>query len=241
MRALLPSVITTVTLSCGLAALESVRNNAWDLTLRLILLAAVADGLDGALARYLGATSRMGEQLDSLADIIAFGAAPAFLYSTYFPTSPLAIRFGLPLVFVLGGAFRLARYHAQPSDGVFRGLPITAAGGLLALAVAGPFDLDAGVVAFSALALTGLMVSNHPFPKVERSRRSLLVLLAGAAVALLAWQWLGALALLGVLAFGAYLAWGLAGRAVAALLGKLHHDAPYAGLREAHEPGRPGP
>src|SRR5919202_6281689 len=96
-RNLVPSFVTAVALSCGLAALEATRMGAWDWTLRLILLAAVADGVDGALARQLHSTSPLGGQLDSLADIVAFGAAPAFLFESYFSAAPPLIRFGAAL------------------------------------------------------------------------------------------------------------------------------------------------
>jgi CDP-diacylglycerol--serine O-phosphatidyltransferase len=222
-RAALPSLVTAVTLSCGLASLEATRLNAWDWTLRLILLAAIADGIDGALARHLQSTSPMGEQLDSLADIVAFGAAPAFLLATHLATLNEPLRFGVALAFVLAGAYRLARFHAQPLDNVFCGLPITAAGSLLTLAVAGPLGLDTTALVSVAIALTVLMVCRHQFPKVARSSRSGVLLLVLAALPLLVWPRIETLAVLGIISFGAYVIWGLAGRSAVGLIEKILH------------------
>lgn len=210
-RQLLPALVTVVALAGGLAALEAARAGAWDLSLRLILLAAVADGVDGPLARWLGATSAIGEQLDSLADIVAFGVAPAFLFWTYYGQSSDPVRFGVGLVFVLAGAYRLARFHAEPADGVFSGLPITAAGPLLALAVAGPFNAgvrDAGVFGIS---LAALMTSHIPFPTLTQSRRWLLPGIAATSLPIALWHRVETLAAAAALAFGLYVVWNLVG------------------------------
>jgi phosphatidylserine synthase len=181
----------------------------------------------------------MGEQLDSLADIVAFGAAPAFLLATYLAPVPEPIRFGVALAFVLGGAYRLARFHAQPLEHVFCGLPITAAGSLLALAVAGPFGLDATAVVSVALALTLLMVCRHQFPKVVRSSRSIMVLLVLGALPLLVWPRMETLAVLGAITLGAYVAWGLGGRTAVGLVDKLLQPVRLAVEGKAGRPGRP--
>ena len=208
-RQSLPAVATMLGLTCGLAAIEAVRAGAWDLALRLILLAAVADGVDGALARRLRATSPMGEQLDSLADIIAFGAAPAFLFSTYYQHVSDPVRFGVALAFVLAGAYRLARFHAQPRDGVFCGLPISVAGPTLAVTIAGPFGIGGREAGAIAVALTALMVCRRPFPTFARSRRRLLPAVAAAALGVVAWPRVETVAVVAAIALGAYVVWGL--------------------------------
>lgn len=210
-RQFLPTLVTMVALACGLAALEAARVTAWDLALRLILLAAIADGFDGVLARQLGVTSTMGEQLDSLVDIVAFGTAPAFLFWTHYGDAPAALRFGAPFAFVLAGAYRLARFHAQPTDGDFRGLPITVAGPLLALAVAGPFGLGAWGAAGIGIALAALMVHHHAFPTLIPSRRWLVPAIVAAAVPVALWPRVETLATVAALTLGAYVLWGLVG------------------------------
>lgn len=105
-------------------------------------IAAVIDFLDGFVARLLGATSEMGKQLDSLADVVSFGVAPAFIIYQFLrlsfaqhedgldiPTAWLAPAFILPCA----GAYRLARFNidTEQSEG-FKGVPIPAAGLLVA-------------------------------------------------------------------------------------------------------------
>jgi CDP-diacylglycerol--serine O-phosphatidyltransferase len=205
----LPAVVTMVTLTCGLAALEAARVGAWELALRLILLAMVADGVDGPLARRLRATSPMGRQLDSLADVVAFGAAPAFLFSTYYGGAPDPVRLGVALAFVLAGAYRLARFHAQPPEGVFRGLPITAAGPLLTVTVAGPFGAGAREAGGVGIGLAALMVCHHPFPTLGQSRRWLLPGIAAASLPVALWSWGETLAIVTALTLGTYVVWGV--------------------------------
>lgn len=198
-----------ITLSCGLAAIEAARTGNWDWSLRLILLATVADGIDGALARQLRASSEMGEQLDSLADIVAFGAAPALLFVTVFTTAPAPIRYGVGLLFVLGGAFRLARFHAQPADGIFLGLPITAGGALMALIAAGPFGLNYWLAACLAIGTAILMVCQVPFPKLSRLKMNLVGIMLVVSIPILVWPQVETIAIVAALVMGAYIVWGL--------------------------------
>jgi CDP-diacylglycerol--serine O-phosphatidyltransferase len=216
-RQIVPAMVTVVTLAAGLAALEAARVGAWDLSLSLVLLAAVADGVDGPLARRLGATSAMGEQLDSLADIVAFAVAPAFLFRTYYGQESDPVRFGVALVFVLAGAYRLARFQVEPNDGVFSGLPITAAGPLLATTVAGPFNAGAREAGAVAIGLAALMACRHPFPKFTRSHRRLLPGIAATSLAITLWPRVETVAVVAVLTLGIYAVWGLVG-------GLVNHD-----------------
>ena len=94
------------------------------------------DSMDGRLARMLKADSQLGKELDSLADIVTFGVAPSFLvYYTYFH------QFGILGTLVAGlfplfGAYRLARFNIstdKSSLNYFIGVPITAAGGIMAI------------------------------------------------------------------------------------------------------------
>ena len=232
LRQALPTAVTMVALACGLAALEAARVSAWDLSLRLILLAAVADGVDGMLARRLRATSAIGEQLDSLADIIAFGAAPAFLFSAYYDGA-FPLRLGAALAFVLAGAYRLARFHAQLSQSAFCGLPITAAGPLFAVAVAGPFGLGMREAGAIGIGLVALMISHHPFPQVGRSRRWLLPAVAGASLPVVLWPQVETVAVVAALTLVTYVAWGVVGQVVA------HDGMPATGVEEVRDIGRP--
>jgi len=99
----------------------------------LILLGGMVDFFDGYLARKLKAESDMGKQLDSFADIITFGIAPIclvnYIYSCHSPVLVIVAS----LIFMMAGAYRLARYNLNDFSSHFMGLPITAAGIVLAV------------------------------------------------------------------------------------------------------------
>ncbi len=208
-RQLLPTLATTLTLTSGLVAIEAARAGSWDVSLGLILLAMLADGVDGPLARRLGATSTLGEQLDSLADVIAFSVAPAFLFSTYYVGTATPVRLGVALAFVLAGAFRLARFHAQPIRGAFSGLPTTVAGPLLGVTVAGPFGVGVREAGAVGLGLAALMVCHHPFPTLARSPRWFLPAIIAALLPVGLWPQIETLAIVAAVTLGAYVLWSL--------------------------------
>lgn len=184
-RAWVPTLITLATLSFGFLALGAAHLGEWTQALLLILAAGLADGLDGAAARKLGVTSALGEQLDSLADIVAFGVAPAFLFATVHAQAPVLLRGVVAIGFVQAGAFRLARFHSLPAGTTFCGLPITAAGVMLAAAVAGPFALSAESSGIVAALLSVLMVCKVRFPKLGALGNVLAPVALGAAALLL--------------------------------------------------------
>jgi CDP-diacylglycerol--serine O-phosphatidyltransferase len=145
----LPNVLTGANLFCGFVALtkivqwEASSNSFYDIKVALffILLACIFDLLDGRVARMGGADSPFGREFDSLADIISFGVAPAFLiYSIVlkdvFVNHP-EVGWFIASVYLLCGAFRLARFNclASLSGGGggkdFLGFPIPAAAGLV--------------------------------------------------------------------------------------------------------------
>ena len=137
-RAMIPNAITAVALCMGLTGVSFAIGGEWEKALGSVVLAGVLDGLDGRIARLLRAQSRFGAELDSLADNIAFGTAPAliiFLWSLQ--TAP---RFGwiAALALAVCCALRLARFNArmdaaeQPhkSAGFNTGVPAPAGAGL---------------------------------------------------------------------------------------------------------------
>lgn len=112
----------------------------------LIFLGMFLDGMDGRVARMTNSTSDFGAQLDSLADVVTFGVAPALIAKTVLGISfvdlPGRLLFVFCLIYVLGAALRLARYNVESDrlsrddkphvTKVFRGLPSPAAAGVLA-------------------------------------------------------------------------------------------------------------
>jgi CDP-diacylglycerol--serine O-phosphatidyltransferase len=143
---IIPHILTGTTVVLGVSALLAVLHAACSpqqpgvlplVAAWCITAAAVIDGIDGALARKLKSASPLGRQLDSLADLTAFGIAPPLLvYFRFLRHVPWAAP--AAVIFVLAGAFRLARFSADSSHrnrGFFIGLPVTAGGGALAACV----------------------------------------------------------------------------------------------------------
>ena len=170
MNALLPSVLTGGNLAAGFVALSFVAGGLFLEAALLVALAAGLDLVDGALARLCSAEGEFGRNLDSLADIVSFGAAPAF--ALYLSTLQ-----GLPYVGLVGcasflacGAARLARFPLVKREDRYLGLPIPPAG--LALALLAAVGPPPAVALAAALALGVLMVSRLPFPSVAAVLRA---------------------------------------------------------------------
>src|SRR5690606_21165642 len=113
LRAVLPNAITAAALCSGLTGIRFAIVGDWEKSLFAIILAGLLDGIDGRIARLLKAQSRFGAELDSLADSLSFGMAPAlvlFLWSLQ--DLP---RFGwfAALAFAISCALRLARFNAR--------------------------------------------------------------------------------------------------------------------------------
>ncbi len=134
----IPNIITLFNLLSGVISIYCAMTGQLDLAAWLIFIAAVFDFLDGMAARLLHAKSAIGEQLDSLADVVSFGVAPGFILFQMLSMShgqPMHTSDGfsvLPfLAFIVPafGALRLARFNAEntQSDN-FSGLPIPAVG-----------------------------------------------------------------------------------------------------------------
>jgi CDP-diacylglycerol---serine O-phosphatidyltransferase len=172
----LPNLLTSGSLAAGFLAMVLIfqdnllpifQNNLLGAA-GLVALAAVLDILDGPVARRVGTEGTFGTNLDSLADLVSFGAAPALaLYWGSLYELPV-VGITVCLVFLVCGAWRLARFSICKNPLYFVGCPIPAAGLLVALlAVLRPHPLLALPV---ALALSVLMVSTHPFPTLSGLR-----------------------------------------------------------------------
>lgn len=110
---LLPTLFTTGNLFCGFTSLVQSSQHAFYAAAALVIVAGILDGLDGRIARMTGASSEFGVQFDSLADIVSFGIAPAFLVHQW-GLAPLGRRGWLiAFLFVACAAMRLARFNIQ--------------------------------------------------------------------------------------------------------------------------------
>jgi CDP-diacylglycerol--serine O-phosphatidyltransferase len=146
-RYLAPNLITLSSMIFGLVSLWSAHNGDFALAGWMVIYAVLTDRLDGLVARAVKGTSELGMQLDSFADALNFGIAPAFLILTYLtgrPDQPYHDHGSAPyyLLFIACGGymlcaiFRLARYNVLSDDQVptkiFFGFPTTLSGGMLA-------------------------------------------------------------------------------------------------------------
>ena len=131
LRKHIPNIITSVSLLCGAAGVIFAFSGRLDRAFYLMLAAAACDFLDGLAARLLDAYSKMGKELDSLADLVSFGVLPAMMLVNL----KAAVSFGfppiawVPAILVLFTALRLARYNVEESGPqYFAGLPAPSCG-----------------------------------------------------------------------------------------------------------------
>jgi len=145
----------------GLIAILFVINGTYYLALTALLFAVVFDYFDGKVARLIGREGEFGKQLDSLADTISFGVAPAIFGFTLIQTNFAIIVFTL---FLFAGVLRLARYNIMEFNGEFAGMPITVNGMVVPLVYL--FRVPVQAYPYIYLFLAILMVSPLKFKKL---------------------------------------------------------------------------
>jgi CDP-diacylglycerol---serine O-phosphatidyltransferase len=170
---LIPSLFTTGNLICGFFSLVSTFNGDYFQASLFIILANVLDGLDGLVARITKTTSQFGVELDSLADLVSFGVAPAVLVF-YWALVPWHTWGWLAAcLYVVCGALRLARFNVQIKNVEkthFVGLPIPAAAEMIvatvllyySFGVEGAANKEV-ILLLVIYLLAGLMVSNFKY------------------------------------------------------------------------------
>lgn len=262
----LPTLFTSGNIFLGFVAIVqafegALRVNAGDysdnphfsLAAKALGFAVFFDGLDGRIARMTNTTSDFGRELDSLADVITFGIAPAvlaFVWGVLFVVGPRDFQTHLPragyliaFFYLLCGAVRLARFNIQssapPKPGrsdrrYFVGMPIPAGAGFIAAVVfidpAPIRSVAACITWLVGVAITGLlMVSAWRYPSfkqvsVSKPRTPLIVLIVGG-VAFLIWEWPQPVLLA---AASAYVASGIAIRIVSLIRRRKRAQPPAA-------------
>jgi CDP-diacylglycerol--serine O-phosphatidyltransferase len=173
---ILPNLFTLAALFAGFYAIVMAMNGKFELAAIGIFSAAVLDSLDGRVARMTNTQSAFGEQMDSLSDMVSFGAAPALIIYEWALKGLGKLGWIAAFVYCAGAALRLARFNtniAVVDKRFFQGLPSPAAAALIIGFVwimddAGWRDVwQVGWLAWSTCALTlyaGLtMVTNVPF------------------------------------------------------------------------------
>lgn len=222
-RAAVPNLITGLNLASGLGAALLASQGALLPAAGLILLANVFDALDGRAARLLGVSSPIGAELDSLADVVSFGAAPALLIYKA-ALAPLGVwGFAVAAVFAGAGAFRLARFNlgayaeregkapAHKSDS-FTGLPIPGGAGVLValtlLLPAIPAAWAAAAAAATTLVTAAAMASRLPYPAFKKGAKALVAPAAASAAVVIPLLLLGHALWIAAALFGLYLLTG---------------------------------
>jgi CDP-diacylglycerol---serine O-phosphatidyltransferase len=112
-RVLIPNIFTLLGLCAGLTAIRMGIEHRWDLAVAALVFAAFLDGIDGHVARLLKASSRFGAELDSLADFVNFGVAPAIIMFNWALDDLRSLGWIAVLVFAVCSALRLARFNVS--------------------------------------------------------------------------------------------------------------------------------
>jgi CDP-diacylglycerol--serine O-phosphatidyltransferase len=132
-RMLVPNFFTLLALCAGLTSIRMGIEGRYELALGAIVFAALLDGIDGRVARLLKASSRFGAELDSLADFVNFGVAPAFLIFNWGLGGLKSLGWICVMIFALASALRLARFNVASEErpkweaAYFIGMPTPAA------------------------------------------------------------------------------------------------------------------
>ena len=188
---LIPNMITIIALCAGLSSIRFALNERWEMATTFILIASVLDGMDGRFARLLNATSKFGAELDSLADFINFGVAPAIILYLWQDKGIHLHGLGwtLVLLFATCSAIRLARFNSHLDDDIpewkenfFTGMPAPASASLLMwpmiisffyenkLGHSGEFPFHISILGIYILFIALIMVSKIPTLSIKKMK-----------------------------------------------------------------------
>ncbi|WP_288807421.1 CDP-diacylglycerol--serine O-phosphatidyltransferase [uncultured Mitsuokella sp.] len=220
-RRLIPNMCTSSNLVFGMCSILSTYsgNLVWGSI--FILLALVADGLDGRTARFFGVASEMGKEMDSLCDLGSFGIAPAFLAWAFVLHNHGFLGVVVAIFFAICGMWRLARFNVNASvvHGYFMGLAIPAGGNIVAMTTLLFVELGVDPMAFGiaypiVMAFVGwLMISHVHYPNFKGDGAEPIYLISKivALVLFLAILWLGHASLLAALAVALFSTYAVLG------------------------------
>jgi len=227
-RTLAPNLITLLALCAGLTAIRLAFESRFELALAAIVFAAILDGIDGRLARFLKGTSRFGAELDSLADFVNFGVAPALILYFWGLHDLKSAGWIAAMVFAICAGLRLARFNVMVDDpnrpawaaNFFVGMPAPAGAITVLLPIYADFlglprsDFLTVATLVYTLVIASLLVSRLPVFSGKRIGTRVLPELVGPLIVvvvlfmalLIAYPWAlltaGTLAYLGSLPFG---------------------------------------
>lgn len=162
LRSLNPAdYVTLLNAAFGLGAIYLVMEGSYDLAVILVLAALVFDWLDGKVARMTKKTSKLGHDLDSLADTISFGVAPAALLMALVDNQVAIVA---AIAFALCGVLRLARFNVKPVKDGYEGIPIPLPSIVIALYYFAGLPLE--YLPYLYFVLAGLMISSIKIKKI---------------------------------------------------------------------------
>ena len=138
LRSLVPNLITFISLTLGLSAIKFAFENKWQIAVALVVFSSFLDNLDGKLARFLKTNSNFGVELDSLADFISFGVAPAIIVYLWSKSIFFDTNWAIVIFYAICSSSRLAKFnvlsHENKTDSIslkfFSGISTPAAAGL---------------------------------------------------------------------------------------------------------------
>jgi CDP-diacylglycerol---serine O-phosphatidyltransferase len=181
---LVPNMLTILGLCAGMSSIRYAMDGRFELAVILICAAVVLDGLDGRSARMLNLTSKLGAELDSLADFLSFGVAPAILAYMWTLHDVRGVGWAVAMLFATCCALRLARFNTEleapdrPSwtQYFFTGIPAPAAAGLALTPLIASFVLGDGFArswllnAVFLVFVAAMMVSRVPTFSIKKIR-----------------------------------------------------------------------
>lgn len=185
-----PNMVTLAGLCCGLSSIRFALDGRFELAVGFIVAAALIDGMDGRIARMLGATSLFGAQLDSLSDFLCFGVAPVIVIYIWQLHEVRGIGWAVVLFYTVCCALRLARFNtsllnearAPWEKQFFTGIPSPAGGGLCLIPLMIFLQSDetlripSGILVLYILLIAVLMASRIPtFSGKTRIRHDLIL------------------------------------------------------------------
>lgn len=220
-RRIIPNLCTASNLFFGMCSMLATLHHDFFWGSVFILLALVADGLDGRTARFFGVASEFGKEMDSLCDLGSFGVAPALLAYEFCLHAHGALGAAVAIFFALCGMWRLTRFNVNASvvHGYFMGLAIPAGGNIVAMTTLlfvqlGIAPMTFGIAYPIVMAFVGwLMVSHVHYPNFKGDGAEPIYLLSKvvALVMFLAILWLGHASLLAALAVAIFSTYAVLG------------------------------
>lgn len=198
-----PNMITLLAMCAGLTAIRYGMNEQWDRAAAALVIAAMLDGVDGRVARMLRGTSKFGAELDSLADAVSFGVAPAMVMYVWVMNGAAGIGWALCLLHAVCAVLRLARFNTMIGEDLpswahnyFTGVPSPGGAGIAILPLiawlytgsevfTSPVLVGAFLLASSALMVSSVPVYSGKHMRVKPQLVLFMMIAIGAFAAFL--------------------------------------------------------